>query len=508
MMKLFGNRSNNLQYEFLPAALEIEEAPPSPLGKTIIWLIVLIIAAFIAWACMGKVDEVAVARGEIIPESKVKAVQPLTGGVVTSINVKEGQHVDEGDILISLNSSELQTKLDSAGKSLELLNFENELIQYILNNNGSVDKFSNASDFSDSEKDLMAYYLSEEKNQNLKKQAVMFQISQTQPELDIEKINLESLKKDLENAQDNYKKAYSELNSMGSEENLLAEYKEKLDDLMEQQKEKEQLFNQGEITQDELNSIISSVKYAESMYNAQKLKAESEKTQKNSSYVNSTKQVESLKMQINSQQLKLEEIENKVNELKTNLSYLDNDRLTNLKNVKSQNNTKIDDLIVAIQNLKTGLNNNDLKAPVNGTVQNVSVTTIGNVVTSAQPLLSIVPDDDNIIAEVTVANKDIGYIKMDQNVSIKMDTFSFQKYGVIEGKVIYISPDASKDDSGNLFYIIKVSLQKNSLIVDGVDTPISAGMSLTAEIKTGKRRIIEFFLEPIMKNIKESVTVR
>ncbi len=145
---------------------------------------------------------------------------------------------------------------------------------------------------------------------------------------------------------------------------------------------------------------------------------------------------------------------------------------------------------------------------MDGTVQTVAVTTVGGVVTSAQPVVSIVPQNAELIVEADVLNQDIGYVFEGQEVSVKLDTFSFQKYGTVDGKIIYVSPSAVEDERKGLVYKIKVSVDRNSFNINGNDVPISSGMSGTAEIKLEERKIIEFFLEPIFEYFDDSLKVR
>ncbi len=122
--------------------------------------------------------------------------------------------------------------------------------------------------------------------------------------------------------------------------------------------------------------------------------------------------------------------------------------------------------------------------------------------------MTIVPENTPLIIEAFVQNKDIGFVNEGQKASIKIDTFSFQKYGTIDGIVEKVSPDAFDDEKKGLMYKIKVSLQDDSIIVEQKDVKLFPGMAVSVEIKTGKRRIIDFFLEPLSKYVNESLTLR
>mgnify|MGYP004611864523 FL=1 len=149
-----------------------------------------------------------------------------------------------------------------------------------------------------------------------------------------------------------------------------------------------------------------------------------------------------------------------------------------------------------------------LTSPVDGTIQSIAANTIGGVVTSAQSVVAIVPKNAELIVEAQVLNRDIGYISIGQEVSVKLDTFSFQKYGTLKGKIIYVSPSAIQDDRKVQVYIIKVAIDEYLKSADGKEAIITSGMSGTAEIKLEDRQIIEFFLEPIFEYFDNSLKLR
>lgn len=149
-----------------------------------------------------------------------------------------------------------------------------------------------------------------------------------------------------------------------------------------------------------------------------------------------------------------------------------------------------------------------VRSPVSGTVNELQVHTVGGVVTPAQPLMTILPDNAPLIIKAQVLNKDIGFVKPGMTVSIKVDTFEFQKYGTLEGIVKQVATDAHTDEKMGPIFDVLVTPSKTSFQVNGHTEPIHSGMSVSAEIKTGKRRIIEFFIYPMIKYWNEGVSVR
>jgi len=149
-----------------------------------------------------------------------------------------------------------------------------------------------------------------------------------------------------------------------------------------------------------------------------------------------------------------------------------------------------------------------LTAPVSGTVQQVAVHTNGGVVTPAQVLMVIVPKDAHVTAEVVIDNKDIGFVNAGQTAAIKLETFPFTRYGTVEAKVSSVTADAVNDEKRGAIFPATLSLSQNSIAVDGKRISLSPGMNVTAEIKTGKRRVIEYLLSPVQTAVSESLGER
>jgi hemolysin D len=150
-----------------------------------------------------------------------------------------------------------------------------------------------------------------------------------------------------------------------------------------------------------------------------------------------------------------------------------------------------------------------LKAPVAGVVQQLAIHSVGGVVTSAQPLMVIVPDSEEVTAIVQVANQDIGFVRAGHSAEIKLETFPYTQYGTVPGTVSVLGGDAITDEkTGISTYPAILTLHQRVLRVDGKSVAISPGMNLTAEIKTGQRRIIQYLLSPIQRARQESLRER
>lgn len=149
-----------------------------------------------------------------------------------------------------------------------------------------------------------------------------------------------------------------------------------------------------------------------------------------------------------------------------------------------------------------------LTAPVDGTVQQLAVHTVGTAVPAAQPLMQVVPRDGAVEMEAFIDNRDIGFINEGQAASVKIDAFEYTKYGTLAAKVTHVSRDAIDDDKRGLVYSVKLTLDRKTLVADGREIALSPGMSGSAEIRTGTRRVIEYVLSPLLQHARESLRER
>jgi hemolysin D len=147
-------------------------------------------------------------------------------------------------------------------------------------------------------------------------------------------------------------------------------------------------------------------------------------------------------------------------------------------------------------------------APVDGIVQQLAIHHAGAVVTPAQALMVLVPEDAGLVVEAVLENKDIGFVEVGQAAEIKVDTFPFTRYGTVNGRVIGISGDAVADEQKGLVYTMRVSLDASTMSVNGRDIPLVPGMTVTVESITGTRRLIEYVLSPLLRYRDESVRER
>jgi len=211
---------------------------------------------------------------------------------------------------------------------------------------------------------------------------------------------------------------------------------------------------------------------------------------------------------LQSSTFKLSELNEQKRQIKEEIAYIsENFKETNLKEL-SDRQKQATELNAQIQQTSFKNKKQKIIAPVDGFINNISMHTVGGVVTPAEKLISIVPANTPITIKSIVQNKDIGFIKNGMPVLIKIDTFDFQKYGILKGKVKLVSKTSIDDPKQGPIYEVYITPIDKSLVVEGKKEYISTGMSLTSEIKVGKRRIIEFFIYPLIKYWNEGITVR
>jgi len=224
--------------------------------------------------------------------------------------------------------------------------------------------------------------------------------------------------------------------------------------------------------------------------------------------LNKQKELYSLEQEMEAQKSVTKQAKNSILEARKNLDALKKEREKSIFSdiVASEKSIAAVEGEVIKANRRNELER--LYSPVDGTVHGLASYTIGGVVTPAQPVVTIVPDGTPLIVEAMLLNSDIGFVKAGQEAEVKLDTFPFQKYGIVKGRVVWLSPDAVDDEKLGPVYKMKVEMERQSIKVDGKDALIAPGMTLSVEVKTGKRKIIEFLLSPIVKYSKESLTLR
>jgi hemolysin D len=454
------------ELEFLPAALEIVETPPSPLGRAVGATLIGLFVLALAWASLGHVDIVATAAGKIIPTGYSKVIQPFETGVVHAILVTNGQTVNAGDVLIELDSTINEGETNHLRGDLQSAQLDIARLRAAL---------------TDTDDPIAAFHPPEGANPALVAMQRQFLVAQ------------------------------------------VAEHRAKIAALDGQRAQKEAELGTISATVDKLDAVIPTI---EERVNIRKALSE---------YSNRLQYFEVLQQLTESQQERLVQ-KSHLKEAKAAVAAIIETRgQTNAEYRRTlfgelaETERKAAGFAADLSKAEQRTKLQQLTTPVSGIVQQLSVHTVGGVVTPAQSLAVIVPSDSLLEVEAMVSNHDVGFVHAGDEVEIKVDTFDFTRYGLLHGQVLSISSDAIvRDNSANqskdkqpgstsdssepkgqeLTYAARISVDRAQMQVEDKKVNLSPGMAVTAEIKTGSRRIISYLLSPLVKYKQESLRER
>jgi len=444
---------------FLPAALEIVESPPSPIGRAIGMSLVLLFGIALAWSAWGTIDIVASATGKVVSSGRSKVVQPFDTGVVRAIHVQDGQTVRAGDVLIELDPTVNAAERDHLREDLlaERLNVARLRAALAGGGDGMADLVVPAN----ADPVLVA----------------------TQRQLLADQVK---------------------------------EHRAKLAALARQEAQKEAEYQTISATIHKLATLIPVI---QQRVEIRKTLMEKEIGSK-LTYYETLQLLLEQQEELSVQKSHLQEAEAAVAAIReTSLQALaeySKSLSDDLAKSEQKANGLAQDLIKAQQ--KTSLQ--QLTSPVDGVVQQLAVHTVGGVVTPAQSLLVIVPSDSQLEIEAMISNRDIGFVELGQDAEIKIDTFNFVRYGLLHGVVLSISQDAiirerpqeraneralgTQHDSSEpigqeLSYSARISLDRTQMQLEDRLVNLSPGMAVTVEIKTGSRTVLSYLLSPLRR---------
>jgi len=424
----------------------------------------------LAWACLGKIDIIATAQGKIVPTGRTKTIQPLEAGTVTAIRVRDGDRVREGDVLVEIDRTISTSERDRVGH--ELLRARLDVARLTALRTGFADTTARefaASAAAPSYEVLRtrAAMLAQAEQQAAKLRALEQQIAQKDAETAEIIATIDKLEAGLPFVQET-----AELR----EKVMKMEFGNRIAHLEAQLKLNDQRHE----------LIVQKRRLVETA--AAKAALEASRAQTKAEYERGV--------------------------------------MTDLAEAEQKAAQLSEDIVKAERKMSDQI----LRAPVDGTVQQLAIHTVGGVVTPAQQLMAIVPADSRLEAEAMVPNKDIGFVVPGQSAEIKIDTFNFTKYGLLHGEVVTVSQDAitrdkpadrtdssksraalsdtSEPQGQELVYSARVSLDRTEMQVEDKIVSLAPGMAVTVEIKTGQRRVIEYLLSPLLRYRHEAIRER
>jgi hemolysin D len=461
-------RRESHELAFLPAALEIVETPPSPIGRAIGVSLIVLFCLALVWASVGHLDIVASATGKIVPSGRVKLIQPFETGVVRAIHIRDGQSVKAADVLIELDPTMTAAEEGHIKNDLVAAQLDTARLRAALNDGDNPEgEFHPPADASPALVNMQREFLAKQIEEHRAKIASLDrQGAQKEAERATVAATIQKLEASTPLIQERVDiRKYLTDKELGSK----LTYLETLQQLSEN--EKDLLVQRSRLK--EADAALAAIIDA---------RAQTEAEFRRTLFG------------------ELAEAERKAGGFADDLA-------------KAERRTKLQ----------------RLTAPVDGVVQQLTVHTVGGVVTPAQQLAVVVPADAVLEVDAMVSNRDIGFVHPGQDVQIKVDTFNFTRYGLLHGRVVSVSPDAivretpqdrnndiakaadneSSEPKGQEYiYSARISLDRTQIRVDDVVANLAPGMAVTVEIKTGSRAVLSYLLSPLLRYKHDSMRER
>jgi hemolysin D len=457
--QLAGPKRLRDETAFLPAALSLQESPAHPAPRRAAWAICALFVIALAWACLGEIDIVAVAPGRVVVSERVKTVQPLEASIVRRVLVQDGESVGAGQVLVELDATNASADMASVHEQLASADSEarrtSALIEAMRRDRSPVlrpsalERVEGAAEqwrvAADADTSAVAQLAAEWQDITAKLARLGAEQSRRRAEMQTVRELIAKLEATLPIA----RQRESDFKSLTDQGFVSAHAgQDRTRERIEQ--ERDLATQQARLV--EARSALAESEQARVSYAAETSRSLSER------HAQAVTKREQLLQERNK------------NEQRSRLTLL--------------------------------------RAPVAGTVQQLGVHTEGGIVTPAQVLMIVVPKDAEVTAEVVVDNKDIGFVNVGDPARVKLETFPFTRYGTIDARVRTVTADAVVDEKRGAIFPATLALARSAIDVDGKRIHLSPGMNLTAEIKTGKRRVIEYLLSPVQQTLGESLGER
>ena len=417
-----------------------------PIAKLLLpWCIALCTAVILLWSWFSNIDIVSMARGVIIPNSRLQVIQSNATNVVNKILVKEGQLVKKGQLLVEYLQKDETAEKEKIYHSLQ----RNQAIAYRLH--ALMSYIQNRADYIPIPQD----------NAFLSQEAVI--LGHQRKSITSEILTIENSHKALQSSQ---KSLHLEVELL---ERLIPMTSDRIHRF-------NQLLEEGIVERERLDELRE-----KKMQQQQELKIKKSELTKIEAEIDATLQN------------KLFTIENHKKSFQTELGDIE------------QSNRVLE---LELQKLNSSIHLKNPVSPIDGIVNTINVFTKGAVVQSGEEIMTIVPQNSLLQVEAKIMNQDVGFVKLGQEVSIKLDSFSFTKYGKLVGKVQHISSGGIEDPQMGMVYTSIIELKANEIEIDGEIFRLKPGMTVTVDIKTGKRKIIDYIIEPFLRYGDEALRER
>ncbi len=490
-MKSILSRIAGTDREFLPAALEIQETPPAPLPMAIMGTICAFALVAILWSFFGRLDVHAVAQGKVVSSQSTKIIQPLEPGRVAAIRVENGSRVKAGDLLVELDASEALAdertnadRLDSSLAEIARRRFSTEVVRAAQGRVARTDAAATIDTlFTDVGPIPFDAALPEDarRRETAVLAAELGRLADALAAIDKQVVQKQATRSRLEMA-------------MANDRRLIETVLGRVDT-------RQQAIDMKVGTKINLYDAQESLDRAQASLAAD----QGQLIETDASIV----QLHAEKQKVLSQSIA--EDENRIAEAAR----------------------KADEARQMLAKARVHLDRTRLVAPIDGVVQKMAVTTIGQVVTTGQQLLVVTPDQGPLLIDALVSNLDVGFVEVGQDVVVKVDAFPFTRYGTLRGEVVKIATEAVDEAEAkrtlanataptagaaavgaapgvpqSFVFPVTVALKDTAIRVDEKTMPLTPGMTVVIDIKTSSRRVIDYVFSPIAKVSSEALRER
>lgn len=428
--------------DFLPAALEVVETPPNPIGRILLWVVMAFLALSLVWSFVARIDVVALASGKVVAAGRNKLVQSAEGGVVRAIHVRDGQSVRRGQALVTLDATASGADQAQAIANLQTAEVDAARSRALLTGfAGSVPVFHTPKglppEVATTQRALIASKLAElaAKISALRGQA-----------------------------------AEARATGAGARAELVR-LRDTLPYIVERARTRRELADKG-------------------------LALRSQSLELEQQSVDHQRQILVQRENANRTQATIQSVAAQILQAR---SEAQREVLAELAKAEADIRLAREELTKA--NRRSGLQ--VVRAPADGVVQQLAVYSEGAVLKPADPILVVVPNDAQLIVDAQVLNRDAGFVTAGQPVTVKLEAFPFTRYGTLEGRLVWISRDAIQDDKLGPVYQARVVVVPPKGSTSG-GIRVSPGLQATAEIRTDERRVIDYLLSPIERRLDEA----
>lgn len=438
-------RQQGAHYGFLPAHLALAETPPSPFARITALTLSAGVLLTLLWACWGQLDIQATASGRLLVFGRSQIIQSYEQARVLTIHVEDGQAVAANAPLLTLNTLGVSQDL-SRLREQQAFQYQTLIRYQALYGNQAVIQHPDYTQLTLAQQQALA--------------------ENHQSELHEYRSTLNNLRAELGVNQANQAARRGDMASLTT---LLANIRPRL--------QARRTLSQSQ--------AISRVEYLEQ-----------------------EKELLETQRQLAQQQAELEVLQSQQQSLQERLAGFKAQKQREWIEKRQQAQLQLTAIEQELAKLSEREHLEVIRAPVAGTVQQLAIHTQGAVVQPAQQLLVIVPNEGVQYAEVKILNKDIGFVHQGQTVSIKVDAFPYTRYGTIDGELVSVSRDATTDEQLGLVFPARVKLSRGEMQIDNQPVRLTPGMSVVAEVKTDRRRVIDYLLSPIREYQAEALRER